>query len=97
MRSLGRTAKGKAVDTLKPFLSSSDVHTREAAAQALYETGDPATGALLKGAAMKESEPFLKDSMTKMGERLESGMPKRDPDRGPESRARGPAKSLDKE
>jgi HEAT repeat protein len=75
MKSLGRTAKGRAIETLKPYLSSPDVHTREAAAQALYETGDPASGAVLKGAAMKESEPYLKDSMRKMGDRVEQGLP----------------------
>ncbi len=76
MRSLARTSKGKAIDRLKPYLSSPDVHTREAAAQALYETGDPSIGAVLKGAAIKESEPFLKQSMMKMGEEVEKGIPK---------------------
>jgi hypothetical protein len=75
MRSLGRAAKGRAVETLKPYLSSPDVHTREAAAQALYETGDPAIGTVLKSAAMKEPEPFLKRSMMKMGDEVEKGMP----------------------
>lgn len=78
MRSLGRTAKGRAIETLKPYLSSPDVHTREAAAQALYETGDPAIGAVLKSAAMKEPEPFLKHSMMKMGDEVDKGLPRKE-------------------
>lgn len=80
IRTLGRSAKGKAIDTLTPFLSSEDVHIREAAAQALFETGDPSTGALLKGAAAKEPEPFLKKNMAEMSQRLETGKPNKDED-----------------
>jgi HEAT repeat protein len=73
MTSLGRTAKASAIDTLKPFLSSKDIHTREAAARALFYTGDPSASPLLKGAAAKEAEPFFKERLMKLSQRLEIG------------------------
>ena len=75
---LGQTAKGGAISTLTPFLSSKDVDIREATAKALYATGDPATAGLLRKAAVSEPEPFLKDSMKKMSQELQAGTPKKD-------------------
>ncbi len=68
---LGHTAKGKAIGTLTPYLSSTDIHVREAAAQALMATSDPSVGAILKAAAEKESEPFLKKHLAEMSRTLE--------------------------
>jgi HEAT repeat protein len=69
---LGHTAKGKAIPALTPYLSSRDMHVREAAAQALVATGDPSVGAVLKAAAEKESEPFLKKHLAEMTRTLEA-------------------------
>ena len=69
---LGHTAKGKAIGTLTPYLSSADVHVREAAAQALMATNDPSVGAILKAAAEKELEPFLKKHLGEMSRTLEA-------------------------
>ncbi len=79
---LGQTAKAKAMTTITPFLSSKDVHIREAAAKALFATGEPSIAGLLTEAAVHESEPFLKKSMEKMSRELETGTPKKD-ERGP--------------
>ncbi len=75
---LGQTAKGNAIPTLTPFLSSKDVHIREAAAQALFATGEPSTAGLLTEAAASEPESFLKKSMEKMSQELQTGTPKKD-------------------
>ena len=69
---LGHTAKGKAIGTLTPYLSSTDIHLREAAAQALMATSDPSVGAILKAAAERESEPFLKKHLAEMNRTLEA-------------------------
>lgn len=78
MVALGQTAKGKAIPTLTPFLSSKDVHSREAAAQALFATGEPSVADLLTQAAVGEPEAFLKKSMGKMSQELETGTLKKD-------------------
>jgi HEAT repeat protein len=70
--SLGHAAKGKAIPTLTPYLSSTDTHVREAAAQALMATGDPTVGAILKAAAEQESEPFLKKHLEEMSRTSEA-------------------------
>lgn len=75
---LGQTAKGKAISTLAPFLSSNDVDIREATAKALYATGEPTTAGLLREAAVSEPESFLKKSMEKMSQELETGTLKKD-------------------
>ena len=69
---LGHTAKGKAIPTLTPYLSSTDMHVREAAAQALVATGDPSVGAVIKAASEKESEPFLRKHLAEMSRTLEA-------------------------
>lgn len=79
---LGQTVKGNAIPTLIPFLSSKDVHIREAVAQALFSTGEPSVAGLLTEAAGSEPELFLKESMEKMSQELQTGTPKKD-ERGP--------------
>jgi HEAT repeat protein len=69
---LGHTARGKAIGTLTPYLSSADVYLREAAAQALMATSDPSVAAILKAAAEKEPEPFLKKHLAEMSRTLEA-------------------------
>jgi hypothetical protein len=75
---LGHTAKGNAIGTLTPYLSSTDMHLREAAAQALMDTGDPSVGMILKAATEKESEPFLKKHLEEMSRTLEADTQKTD-------------------
>jgi hypothetical protein len=75
---LGHTAKGNAIGTLTPYLSSTDMHLREAAAQALMDTGDPSVGIILKAATEKESEPFLKKHLEEMSRTLEADTQKTD-------------------
>jgi hypothetical protein len=69
---LGHTAKGKAIGILTPYLSSTDMHIREAAAQALMDTGDPSVSIILKAATEKESEPFLRKHLEEMSRTLEA-------------------------
>lgn len=78
IKTLGRTGKGKSIDTIKPYLSSEDVHIREAAAQALLDAHDPSAKRLLDAAAAKESRPYLKKRLMEMSRKLENDSPKED-------------------